>query len=785
MISQTAEVNRQPVIDQSKSAANWITILGQYVYHWPLFIIGLAITFTAAFFYLKTVKPVYEVKATLLIKNEKKSSDQQSTNHDVDLLSNPRIIENEIEILSSKQLISQVVGDLNLWITYQKKDGAFSWQDLYKVSPVKLTLLQQGSVFPGKLSIKIVDQNSFVVATPDGEFKQYKFNQTYTDGFGSWKLTSTATLQSYIGSDIKINISDRDITALGYQKSISTSLPNKLATVVELSLTDEVPQRAKEVLDNLIFNYNLADATERDQDAKKTIDSIDKSIALLGGQVTKEEKGIESYKSSRGLTDLTAASLTSQQQRQDNTKELNTVNVQLGVIEGIESYVNSPKNSAPPSTNGIEDPTLIKSIDRLYELQSKRDELLETLPETNPDVKDANMLIERTQGSIKKNIDNYKETLKSKKSGLRSVNNSIESVIKQIPTQEREYGNLTRNQAGKENILSFLLQKREEFRLSFAAKLKNDRIVDPAYVGSVKTKNSMTYAVALLLGLGLPAGLIFSRNKLKAGITTSEEITNLLNIPVISELPYDPLQGTIVKEIHTNASSEQFRILRTKLHYLTDDKDNGRVILLTSSVAAEGKSYVSRNLGVALSFAGRKTVVLELDLRKPRIAGAFSLSKDHPGMSDYLNGIVTQDKIVQASGVDPNLDIIGSGSIVNNPSELLEKKSLSELIDKLKTIYDDVIIDSPPIKLVADAIILSRLADITLYVVRQGFTKPNDLNAIKNLYNQKVLANTQVVFNAIQRLRYGYGDNYNNDYYNSAKSTKGPLSVFSDLSSRF
>ncbi|MBD1394650.1 GumC family protein [Mucilaginibacter glaciei] len=783
MIGQSTDTITNPANVKTDKPVSWVAVFNTYAYHWPLFIIGILMAGAVAFAYLRTVKPAYEVKATLLIKNEKKSSDQQSTSHDIDLLSTPRIIENEIEILGSKQLISQVVNDLQLWTTYQKRDG-LSWIDVYKASPVKLTLLQKGTVLPGQLTIKIKDQKTFLLITKDGAPQEFFYNKAYTSGFGKWQLAPTATLRQNIGATIKLTISDPDVTALGYQQSISSSLPNKLATVVELSLTDEVPQRAKEVLDNLIFNYNLADATERDQDAKKTIDSIDKSIELLGGQVTKEEKGIESYKSSRGLTDLTAASLTSQQQRQDNTKDLNNVNVQLGVVEGIESYVNSAKNSGPPSTNGIDDPTLIKSIDRLYELQSKRDVLLETLPQTNPDVRDANLLIQKTQGVIKKNIDNYKETLKSKRNGLQSVNNNIESVIKQIPTQERQFGNLTRNQAGKENILSFLLQKREEFRLSFAAKIKSDRIVDPAYVASVKTKKSVVYALALLLGMGIPAGLIFSRNKLNAGITTSEDITNSVNVPVIGELPFDATQSTIENNVNTNAVSEQFRILRTKLRYLAKDTGEARVTLLTSSIAAEGKSYVSRNLAAALAFASRKTVILELDLRKPKIAEAFKLSKGRLGISDYLIGGVALEQIIQPSGIDNGLDIISSGSVVNNPSELLEKDNLGELINRLKTLYDDIIIDSPPIKLVADAMILSRLADTTLYVVRQGFTKKADLNAIKNLFNQKSELNIHIVFNGIHRLKYGYGDNYNNDYYSSTNGSKSKPSIFSNFSER-
>jgi tyrosine-protein kinase Etk/Wzc len=785
MISQRADVNNNLIIDKSKGAVNWITVLKQCLYHWPLFVIGLLLTFTTGLIYLSTTNPVYVVNSSILIKNEKKSSDQQTSSHDIDLLNSTRIIENELEILSSKQLLGRVVDDLNLWINYQQKDGMFGHMDLYKNSPVTLAVISRGVKLPGKLAVKIKDNSGYAIESADGQIMQYAFNKVYQSDFGSWKLAPTKTLQQFAGKTINITINDPDITTLGLQKSISASLPNKLATVVELSLTDEVPERAKEVLDNLVFNYKLEDATERDQDAKKTIDSIDKSIASLGGQVTDNEKGIESYKSSRGLTDLTAASVSSQQQRQDNAKELNTVNVQLNVINGIEGYLNSPKSSAPPSTNGINDPTIIKSIDRLFELQARKDKLSETLPETNPDVKDINLLIQNNQAAIRKNIDNYKGTLQSQKRGLQSVNNSIESVIKEIPTQEREFGNLTRNQAGKENVLSFLLQKREEFRLSFAAKIKNDRIIDPAYVSSMQNKKSMVFAIALFLGLALPAGLIIGRNKLNGHVATAADITAAIDIPLISELPFDASQSSIATDVETNAVGEQFRILRTKLHYLNGSKDAGKVILLTSSVAAEGKSYVSRNLGLAFAFAEKKTIILELDLRKPKIAKSFKLSENHPGITDYLKGLNSIEQIIQTSGSDPNLDIISSGAVVNNPSEMLEKDSVRILVDILKKDYDHIIIDSPPIKLVADAMVLSRLADTILFMVRQGFTKQDDLDAVKSFQHQNNLSNIYLVFNGIQRNKHGYGDSYNNDYYTQQKGSKFQLAMFTDFANRF
>ena len=564
------------------------------------------------------------------------------------------------------------------------------------------------------------------------------------------------------------------------------SLSNKLATTVVLSLDDAVPQRGKDILNRLIFNYNLAGILEKNRKTKSTLDFLDQRLATLSGELTGAEKGIENFKSSQGLTDISSDSKISLENMQANDTQLNEVNVKLSVIEGIERYINSSQNSGKaPATLGITDPALTSLIEKLAQLQLQRDQLLATTPETNPDFEPINRQIATTRAAIKENVKNIKSSLVNTKQKLQTFNSGFESSIKNIPTQERQYVSLKRQQAIKESLYTYLLQKREEVSVNYASTLTNDRIVDHAYAGPAKSKKSIAFAVALVLGIGLPAGLIYGRNSFTNKITTLQEIKDAIEIPVIAELPFEATQNPIVINNSATAISEQFRTLRTKMHYLFGEKEHGRVTLLTSSVPGEGKSFVSGNLALALAYSDRKTVLLELDLRKPQLTKNFNLPQNHPGLTDYITGKANLPAIIQASGIEPNLDLISSGTLVNNPSELLERKQLKELILNLRNIYDDIIIDSPPVHLVPDAMILSHLTDLTFYMIRQGFTEKTELNFIKELNDQKQLNNISLIFNGIQRIKYGYGYKYNDKYYDLEKKNKSHRSLFSDFSNRF
>lgn len=773
--------------DKNAPTKNLGAILAKYLYHWPLYVVGFILFFTVAFMYVKTLKPIYEVKASILIKDEKKEPDQRSALHELDLVNSSKIVENEIEILSSKQIISKVVADLQLWVQYQKKDG-WVYQDLYESSPVKVTVLKFNTApAPEKITIAVKDSKSFFLTLPGSKPKEVAFGDKIQTGFGTLKLDPTATCLQYKDITINILLNDPEIVALNYQKMIGVDLSNKLASTVELSINDQVQQRGKDILNSLIYNYNLAATTEKKHETKSTIDFIDARLASLTGELTNAEKGIETFKSSKGLTDISSESKFNLDNMQANNINLNAAKVQLGIVQGIEKYINSANNSQEvPSTQGISDLALSSLVMKFSELQLQREKLLATTPETNPDFEPINRQIATTRAAIKENVKSLKNSLQNTLGSLQSFNNKLESSIRDIPTQERQYISMKRQQTIKEDLYTYLLQKREEVSVSYAATLTGDRIVDQAYSSPAKfPQKTMGYMLAIFLSLGLPTGLIFLRDKIGAKVTDLQEIKDMVEIPIIAELSFHSPEKLIAMNDHkATVIRDQFRALRTRLFDLYEEKQSGKVTLITSSVLDEGKTFVSSNLSLSLANSGKKTIVLELDLHKPELAEIFGLAKANPGISDFLKGTATITDIIQNSGKNPDLDIIGGGTAIQNPFELLEKNEFKELILHLSNIYDEIIIDSPPVHLVPDAMILARFADLTLYMVRQGVTGKVELKYIKELFNKKLFPKINIIFNGIDRIKYGYGYNYEKYDYHEKKEPFLHF-ILSNLSSRF
>ncbi|QJD94413.1 polysaccharide biosynthesis tyrosine autokinase [Mucilaginibacter robiniae] len=762
-------------------------IVSKYLFHWPLFLIGIVVALAAGFAYLKLTKPVYQIKASLIINNDKKTPDQKTALQEIDLINSNKSVENEVEVLKSNQLIKKVVEDLELWISYQKKTKLNS-TDLYKASPVKLILLSATRNYKNPdINIIVKDKSSFYIKTPSGGQQELSFNNTYTNSFGDWKLEPTKDVLKYSGSLIKISVADPDGVAAGYQKAIDVSLPNKLTSTIVLAINDNVAERGKDILNQLLTNYKQLGTIARNKETENTIKFLDQRVASLSRQLNSAEQGIEGFKSSRGLTDLTSDSKISLENMQSNTNRLNDVNIQLNVLENIERKINSPQGlDKTTAVLGVTDPTLTNLIGRLSDLQLQRERLLATTPETNPDFEPINRQITITKSAIKENVKTLKQSLVSTQENLKSYNSGFESSIKDIPTAERQYGSKTRQKSIIENLYTYLLQKREELSVKYASELADDHVVDNAYIEAVKRPTApITLGVAFLLGILLPAGLIYTRNSLNDTITDVQEIKDALNLPIIGQLQYEePDNELIITKAGTNALSEQFKALRINLNYNLGNKP-GSVTLLTSSISGEGKSFIGRHLSVALAYSGKKTVVLEMDMRKPQISKLFNLESEHAGISDYLNGDARLNQIIRDSGIVPNLHVISCGKIVDNPSELLEKDELRSLIETLRGMYDCVILDSPAAHLVPDAMVMFSYADIILYVIRQGYTKIEELDFIQDIIQQKQLSNINIIFNGIKRIQYGYGYSYNNNYYTDNKKSRKQNSVFTDFSSRF
>ena len=729
-------------------------------------------------FYFQKVNPMYTLNATVVIKDEKKEANEKNNLQELYISNSPKLVENEIEVLKSRGLIGQVVSDLQLWVNYQEKDG-METVNLYKKSPLIFKFLDSsGDISSRVLKIKIKDSNSFYLRNSDGKFHEFFFHETLKNKLGTWKLIPTSNLEKFSGREIKISINNPDKVAEEYQTSISAEQANKLASTINLTLKDEVEQRGKDILNDLITFYNEASIAEKNRTTKRTFDFIDDRINTLASDLNASEENIEGYRSSRGITDISSQSQVYLENVQANDSKLNEVNVQLNVIGGIDKYLNSPQNlQYAPSTLGITDPLLNSSIEKLSQLQLQREKLLATTPETNPDFEPIDRQIKTTKHAIKENIENIRSSLLLTKNKLESFNSKYESSIRNVPVQERQLIDKTRQQSIKENLYVYLLQKREEVALNYSSILSDARIVDYAYASSKSTRKPIVYGVAFLLGIILPAGLIYARSALSNKVTTAKEIEEVTGLPILAELSYINISSSLIITGKNNiVISEDFRKLRTNLNLLRDNHEKGWVTLITSSISNEGKSFVSTNLGCFLALSGKKTIILEMDWRRPKISGIFNLSASHPGISDYLANESSIDQIIQKSSVNPNLDLIVSGPLPPNPSELLESNEIESLIQRLRLNYDHIIIDTPPVNLVTDAKILSRYSDTILYIIRQAFTYKSLLTFIKSLSKEGQFVNMKIVFNSIEKGRYGYGDNYGKGYYKAINEKKKNIS---------
>lgn len=763
-------------------------ILNKYLFHWPLFALSIAIALTAAFIYLRFSDDVYDVKSKILIRDEKKGEEDEPALKELDLFKDKKVVENEVEILQSRKLMQQVVHNLDLAVDYYR-EGMQPNKDLYGNSPVKLQFIKpailsdKGQVF----YITIKNTARYSIQNEGGKNIEAPFGRSMQNSAGIWKIERAPNFKDYIGRKIKVVVNNPDLVTDDYLSKLKVEPSNKLTSVIEIGIKDNVPQRGKDILNELIRHYSLLSLEKKNKITERTLSFIDGRLASLAGELSEVEKNVEGYRSSRGLTDISSESQVFLQNVQSNDKLLNEANVQLNILGEVEQYINSSQYSGnAPATIGINEPTLVNLINKLTELQLQREKLLAITPEGNPVFKPLNRQISITKASIRENINGIKNSLLATRNKLHTFNAGFENSIKKIPGQERQLLDIKRQQNIKENLYVYLLQKREEVALSYASTIAESQTVDQAYAGiPVWPKKKFVYITAFLLGIVLPAGLIYGRDRLNNRVSSRSEIEATTSVPIINEVMFEQGKSSIVvSDKDTYAIGEQFRALRTNLHYLHSKKENGRVTLLTSSIPNEGKSFVTNNLGMALASAGRKTIILELDLRKPQILKNLNIPAGTAGLSNYLKGQAAKEDIIQPSGIHDNLDIIGAGPLPSNPSELLEQTDIFGLIEWLKAEYDDILIDSPPLHLVTDAMILARVCDVTLYIVRHNYTNKSELQFVEQLNKENKLPGLNVVFNGVYMdKRYGYSLDY--QYYMEGAKSSASKDLKTFFSRRF
>lgn len=767
----------------------------KYLYHWPVFIVGVLICISAAFFYLRYAQEVFEVNSTLLIKDEKKGGATGAGDllNDLDLFGTSKVVDNEIEILKSKTLMRKVVDRLNLSIDYHI-EGRVSQSDAYASKPIDIGVVEMDKKWDNKPLLLSLSADTYTLEDPEsGEYVKGRLGQLQRNKFGVYKIDYNRNFTKWQLNPKTLSITihrPEDIVKRNLDR-LNITLSSKQSTVLDLRFETTSPERGRNILNTLIQVYNEAALTDKNRTTQSTMAFIDERLKLISAELTDVEKDVEGFKSSLGLTDISNEATLFLDNVKANDAKLNEINLQISVIQDIQRYVNSrsPQEKLP-STLGINDPVLLGQITQLSNLQLERDALLATTGSNNPTVAPLNNQIETTRAGIKANVENIYESLNNTKRGLEGNESQIQASIKKIPGQERQLISIERQKSIKESLYLYLLQKKEEAALSYASAVADSRIVDPAFSSQlpIKPKRQVVYLIALLFGLILPVVYIYIKDLLNNKVSSASDISKITNTPLLGEIMYDDDSEAIVVQANSRkAIAEQFRAIRTNMQFLQGKSipGKGRVMLITSSMSGEGKSFVSTNIAAALAISGKKTVLLELDLRKPKVSKYLDLN-NKTGLSNYLIGKAQISDIIFPTEVNPNLYVIGSGPVPPNPSELLVQTEIEVLLDYLKSSFDEILIDTPPIGLVTDAQILARLADATIYLVRQNVTFKNQIESLEQLYRQKKFPKLNVILNGIKlggSYGYGYGYGYYSDDIKNNRS--GFATLIKDILKRF
>ena len=748
----------------------------KYLAHWKWFVFSIVFCLILGFAYIYILPPQYRISASILIKDNIKTG-KASLLEDLDMSSNTKVVENEIEILRSYNLLDKVVDDLNLQVQYSIKDG-WKIKDLYGKIPVNIEIIAPtNELFSRPFSLSFEGDQIFF------DEKPYARNVVITESFGIIKITSLIDSLPSLWDDnkvIDITFLPKEVLVGSLRNNLHVSL-TKNTSIVNLSMLSPVPQRGKDILNQLIIVYNHAANENKNNMAEITLNFINERLMSVGEDLAAAEHNVEQYRTQKGITDISAESSLFLQNIQKNDSELSKVSLQLEVLKQIEQYVLSNSNIAAPASLGLNDPTLVSLITALTDAEAERIKLLSTTQPGNLKVKAIDDQIKTLKEKLIDNIRMLRRSLEMTQRNLRTEIYRMESHINAMPKKERELVDFTRQQGIINQLYVYLLSKREETAISYAATIADSPIIDEARSTPfpVQPRKNIILIVFGLIGFLMPVIGLWMINLFNTSISSKDELENLLKAPLIAEISFVNQQNKIVVFNKSRSrQAEQIRTLRTNIQFMRAD-GGIQVILITSSIGNEGKSFLSANIGAAFASMGKKTIMLGFDLRKPGLDTLFGINNED-GLCNYLSGQATLDQIIFATEQYDNLHIITCGHIAPNPQELLLGNALPTLIEQLRELYDYIVIDTSPIGLMSDAMILDRFADVTLYVVRQNYTPKNRIKYINELFDTKRLNNFGVVVNGIKDTKwdgYGYSYGYSSskyyaNYYGSGKKRK-------------
>ena len=762
-----------------------------FVPKWYWFAISLFITLTIAVLYLLSTPPIYTRTAAILVKDNSKSSSSTSAMNDfsdLGIFKSNTNINNELLTLKSPTLMTEVVNRLGLNETFTIRKGLKN-VDLYKVSPVTITFCDKIEV-PLSFTIKFSSKEAFAISELEisgediGETLSAQMGDSIQTSAGIMIVSPTQEFTDvFIGTSIRYVRGSVRAAVDTYSNALVAELGNEDATIINLSINDTSIRKAEDILNTLIEVYNENWIRDKNQIAVSTSQFISDRLGVIESELGHVDENISSYKSEHLLPDVQAASSLYMAQSAENNKELSTLNNQLSTAQYIRRELNTKQfDQTLPANSGIVSANIETQISEYNNLVLDRNRLIANSSEKNPLVKNMASSLQSMQRTIIQSVDNLIVSLNTQIRSLRRQEEATTNRLASNPNQAKYLLSVERQQKVKEELYLYLLQKREENELSQAFTAYNTRLITAPRGSMFPTapRKMNILLVAFAVGLLVPAVGIFMKENMNTKVRGRKDLENL-SIPFIGEIPQysgtkkkwwefkhrkrQDMKIIVVNEGNRNIINEAFRVLRSNMDFMASKDNNQHVFVLTSFNPGSGKSFLAINIAISFAIKKKKILVIDGDLRHRTVSSY--VDSPNKGLSDYLNNQIEDWKeiIVSYKGYT-NLHILPIGTIPPNPTELLEDSKLSMLIEALRPEYDYIFIDCPPVDIVADAQIIEKWADRTIFVVRSGLLDRSMLSELENMYTGKRFKNLSMILNGTESTggRYGYRYGYHYGY---------------------
>ena len=769
---------------EEKSAIDFQLIYTNLILNWKWFVLSLIVCLGLGYLYLRYATPAYQASTKVLIKDDDDSKRRGSLGSsmiqsaaNLGFMSNSNGIDNEIEILSAHDLAQLAVHDMKIYVNYYHK-SAFKDPLVYKEqevsvdldlphlkklnAPIKLSIEKEGTKYHVKGTYNLpIDAFSFEKETSEFEKTFDRLPATISTRVGTLTFTPSKIYKLEDGEVLKAVIVSPEMAAKQYTKNLTVSQTSKTTTIAELVLNDENPQRALDYLNTLLKVYNRQANEDKNEIAYRTEQFINNRLQKINAELGNTEGQLESYKKRNKVVEMKLNATATIANSDTYAQKLQDANTQVELLNELGKYMNEPGNKYQPipSNVGLTDESSTELINQYNKIALDRNNALHAASETSPTVTPLTAQLDALTTSIKRAMRQAKLGMEIQRNSIAKQAAEYAGQIGNSPEQERVLTQIGRQQEVKSGLYLMLLEKREENSISLAATADKGKIIDaPSFIGKVSPKSSIIMLIALVLGLAIPAGILFLIEFFKYKIEGHEDVIKLTQIPVIADIPVasdaakkEGKADIVVHQNVNNLMEEIFRGLRTNIQFIL--KSDEKVIMFTSSTSGEGKTFVASNIGISLALLGKKVIMVGLDIRKPRLAELFQIDNHHNGITNLIvrdhNSWEDIQNQILSSGVNSKLDLLMAGPVPPNPGELVTRASLDDIINQLKQHYDYIILDTAPVGLVNDSLQLGRLADLCVYVCRADYTPKASFGMINGLNAEKKLPNMCIVLNGV------------------------------------